>query len=172
MRGLRQFLILLAIGLACIWMQATLLRSVLPDACVPNLMLVMAVYLGFYRVSVRGAFEVFLIGVLLDMAAGSLLGPWAAGFIVVFAVLALLARQMFIDSYLAIFVATLFAYFTAKGVYVVLVYEFRPGGLVGFLSLDTVLQGLVTAVVAPWVFKVFRRVLQRSERGFPSGVSV
>ena len=154
---LRGFMVLL-IGLTLIFFQGTIMHALLPAAVTPNLLIVLVVFLAFYEATVFGTVLVFVLGVILDMYSSSLLvGPWAAAFVTVFGVLALLSQRIFVESFWAAVLSGLLASLLSDLVYLLVVFEFHPTGT-QFVSI-AFLSAVATAIVAPPLFFMLRWIL-------------
>lgn len=149
----RTFITVFCFGLIAVLVQGAILRPFLPSFLVPNLALIAIVYLGLREVHVVGALLAFLLGIQFDLFSATLLGPWAGAFMVVFALLASLSQRMFIESSVTIVVASLISSLIANGVYVTLLYQFRP--VEPALVSVSFAEALVTALISPVVFKFF-----------------
>lgn len=159
----RRFLLFLAIGFVAIFIQGTVIREFAPNAVVPNFLLGMVVFLGFFEATVRGASLAFLLGLQLDFASGVLVGPWAGAFIVSFGILASLSQRIFVESPLASVVAVFASSLVSNIVYFVLVYEFHPS--VTEVAPFSLVEACLNAVCAPLVFAVLRGVSAGGGRG-------
>ena len=62
----RRSVLVLILGLIAIFIQGTVLREVGPSWVVPNLLVILVVFLGFFEASFRGATLAFLLGLELD----------------------------------------------------------------------------------------------------------
>ena len=163
----RRSLLVIILGLIAIFVQGTVLRAIGPAWVVPNLLVIIVVFLGFYESSVRGATLAFLLGLELDFANGLLVGPWAGAFVVSFGILASLSQRIFVESPLAAVIATFACSIVSAVVYFTLVYEFHPA--VTIIVPFSVAEATLNALLAPVVFGVLRTVLLRQARGGSSG---
>ncbi|NLF25230.1 MAG: rod shape-determining protein MreD [Deltaproteobacteria bacterium] len=169
---MRKGILVLLLGLLALLIPGTLIKSVNPALIVPNFLLILLVFLAFYRGEPGDAVLAFLLGLEQDLGSLNLLGPWAGAYIVVFGVLALLSRRIFIESRLVIFVtvyaATLAADFLYLGM-LALVYEAE---VVSSASLSTALwEGFLSALFAPLLFPLLRRWLVGDRREKQSRLS-
>lgn len=145
----------LFVGLVLIFLQGTILHSLLPAAAAPNLLLALVVFLAFYEPTVLGAVVVFILGVLLDMYSSPLLvGPWAAAYVTVFAAVALLSQRLFVESPWAAAISVLVASVASDLIYLLLVMEFQQTGS-HFISVAFV-GAIVTAILSPALFALYR----------------
>jgi len=163
MGGWRKYIFFLMLGLLAIFLQGTVLRSLLPSAAViPNFLVVLVIFLAFYETSVQGVWLAFLLGLELDLYGGVLLGPWAGAFAVTFCVFALLSQRIFVESgvaaFLVVFVASLFGHL----IYLVMTFEFQMVRS-GFISISLT-EALLNGLVALPVLVLLRRLFRRKER--------
>lgn len=146
----------IAVILAALFLQSTALKFLLPYHLVPNFCLIFLVFLAFYEVSVIGAVLSFIIGIVFDVSAGVLLGPWSAAFTASYCVLILLSRRIFVDSFpaamLVVFISALFS----TAIYTGLLYQFQPAT---FDVYELLTEAAVTAAVSPFVLGFFQRLL-------------
>lgn len=163
MLNARRSLLVVILGLIAIFMQGTVFRVIGSDWVVPNLLIIIVVFLGFYEASVRGATLAFLLGLELDFANGLLVGPWAGAFVVSFGILAGLSQRIFVESPLAAVIAVFGCSIVGHIVYFTLVYEFHPA--VTIVVPFSVAEAVLNAVLAPFVFGILRAVLLPRTRG-------
>lgn len=163
----RRILFTLVLGLILIVLQATLLKSILPHFLVPNLLIILVVFLAFFDGTPLGAGLSFLLGLELDIYNGILLGPWAGSYVVVYGVLAFLSQRIFVETALAAFVVVLFSSLLANLVYVVLTFDFRPVG--HSILLPLLLEAALSGVIAPAGLALLRRLLVKRGRGSGAG---
>jgi rod shape-determining protein MreD len=152
-------------GLGAILLQTTVGALGTPViGIVPNLVLVLAVYLGLRHHGVGGAVGAFLLGYLLDTFSGTLLGVHAAACIAAYVVAYLIARTLWtqdgLPAMIVVFLAAIVYTLVAHGV-VVLADHAWPGWLV--VARRAVAQAIVATALTPWVFRVVhweRRLLR------------
>lgn len=160
----QRMLVVLLMGLAAIALQGTLLKSLLPEYLMPNLILIIVVFLGLHEVSIFGLLLVFALGLLLDLSSGVLLGPWSGAFVVVFLLLALLAQHIFLDSLLTIVLGVFFASLVSDVIYLILIYKFQPA--TQQVASSSLLGALTTVLAGPPLFGALRRLIpDRSHSG-------
>lgn len=127
----------------------------LPEAAVPQLLVVVVVSLAFSEVNAFGSVMAFVLGLLLDFSSAVLIGPWAGSFVIVFGALALLSNRLFIESGVAAMVisglavvATNLLYSVLGTEYPIMTWEY-PQRIIG--------QAVVTALCAPVLLGVLSR---------------
>lgn len=156
----RKILLTIALAVIGVFIQGTLLGSILPAAFVPNIVLTLALFFPFYEVSALGAALAFLVGLILDIYSATMLGPWAGTASVLFGFLTLLSRGVFIESYLAAFVSVFVATILGNVLYLVLVNQFGPSSS-DIFSWKLLLNSVVTAAIAPFVFYVCKGLYKK-----------
>ncbi len=162
---MRMTVVLALAAVVSMLLQTTVAGIVAPlTEVVPNLVLVLAVYLGLRHHGVGGVVGAFLLGYFLDTFSGTLLGVNAAACTAAYVVAYLIARTLWTEdglpAMMVVFLATLVHTVVAHGV-VVLVDRAWPGWTV------VIRHGLVQATLAtlltPWIFRGLaweRRVLR------------
>ena len=144
----------LAGGLALL-LQTTLLHSLTGGRAIPDLILILCVYLGLYEHSVGGVATAFLLGYLLDAFSGSLVGLNAFAMTIVYTVVYLFARRLWMDNTFSSIAMVFLATFL-KGAAVL-------AALAIYLSIDRLTVGaaqilfaeaLLAAVLTPPVFSL------------------
>jgi rod shape-determining protein MreD len=90
----RSFAALAAAAVVAMVLQTTVLASLPALPVVPNLLLVLAVYLGVQHPSPSGALGAFVLGYFLDTFSGTLIGLHAFALTAVYACAHLIARRL------------------------------------------------------------------------------
>lgn len=142
---------------AGLFFQGSVISSTLPQAILPDILVVLQVYISLKHRNVRGLFGVYLLGLLADMATGVYLGPNAAAAILIFATAGLLANRVYAERIFAmvfisficsilksITIASLLMYYTN--------YEFV---LMPFVRL-VLFEAFATAFCAPIVIRILQ----------------
>jgi rod shape-determining protein MreD len=154
----------LFIGVVALAVQGSARHLGLPEAAVPQLLVVVVVSLAFSEVNAFGGVMAFVLGLLLDFSSAVLVGPWAGAFVVVFGALALLSHRLFIESGVVAMVISGFAVIAANLLFSVLGAEYPiitweyPQRIIG--------QAVVTALCAPVLLSVISRRSRKSARLF------
>ncbi len=162
MSDVRWILVVVLYSLIAFFLQGTLLQIFLPIYLIPHFSLLLVVFLAFYEVSSRGAFLTFLCGLLVDIAAGGVIGPSAAAMLIVYGVLAVISDRIFVESGLASFTVTFASVVLYQLAYLALVTSLRPSLYdTLFVALG---QGFVTGLLAPKFFYFFLRKLKFASR--------
>jgi rod shape-determining protein MreD len=133
--------------------------AVLPAAALgratPDLLLIMCVYLGLHQHSVGGAVGAFLLGYLQDAFSGSVIGLNSFGMCLVFTVVYLTSRRLWVDNTISKFVVVFLAAVLKTVALLVLAALFMSverwqHAVVGYLLIEAVLA----AMLSPAVFAV------------------
>ena len=155
---MRLFLLFFLVGIFLLLLQTTLLHLLPIGPVVPDLILVLCVYLGLYHPSVGGALGSFLLGYSIDIVSSPILGLNAFAMSLVFLSVYFSSRSIWIQNPIVTSLVVLLAALV-KGTAVVLVSAV-------FLSVEgfwigaaryIIMEALVAAVLAPLVFALLRR---------------
>lgn len=140
-------------------MALILQTSVLPWASVgratPDLLLIMCVYLGLHQHSVGGALGAFFLGYLQDTFSGSVIGLNAFGMCLVFTIVYLTSRRLWVDNAISKVVVVFFASLLKTMAILALIALFMSveglwSRMLGYLFIE----GALAAVLSPAVFAV------------------
>ena len=151
-------IVLAGAALLAMLLQTTVAAALTPlTVVVPNLVLVLVVYLGLRHHGVAGVAGAFLLGFFLYTFSGTLLGVLAAACTAAYVVAYLIARTLWTEDGLAammvVFLAALVHTVVAHGV-VVLVDHAWPGWTV--VARRGLVQAVFAAALAPWMFRLVR----------------
>ena len=155
---MRLFLLFFLVGIFLLLLQTTLLHLLPIGPVIPDLILVLCVYLGLYHPSVGAALGSFLLGYSIDIVSSPILGLNAFAMSLVFLSVYFSSRSIWIQNPIVTSLVVLLAALV-KGAAVVLVSAV-------FLSVEgfwigaaryIIMEALVAAVLAPLVFFLLRR---------------
>lgn len=155
---MRLFLFYFFVGICILLLQSTLLHLLPFGPVVPDLALVLCVYLGLYHPTIGAAVGCFLLGYSIDVMSSRLLGVNAFAMTLVFLAVYCSSRAIWLQNPLVSSLVVLLAA-VIKGAALVLVWAI-------FLSLDgfwigaaryIMSEALLAAVLAPLVFALLRR---------------
>lgn len=127
-------------GMLVLLLQTTLLHGLSGGRIIPDLVLILCVYLGLYEHNIGGATGAFLLGYLLDSFSGSLVGLHAFAMTTVYLVVYLVSRRLWMDNTLS-GVAMVFLGSLLKGVAIVV-------ALAAYLSIDRMSFGVAQTLFA------------------------
>jgi rod shape-determining protein MreD len=160
MRAFLGMSLLAALGLL---LQTTILHG-LHLGAVPDLLLILCVHLGLYRHTVGGAIAAFVLGYLEDSVSGGATGMNAAGMCLVFSVVYLTSRRLWVDNVLSgvvlVFLAS--AVKTLGVLALAALFESLDGSW-GAIGRTVFLQAVLTAAVAPPILAILRRLHSEQE---------
>ncbi len=156
--SMRLFLLYFLVGIFFLLLQSTLLHLLPLGPVVPDLVLVLCVYLGLHHPTVGAAVGSFLLGYSVDVMSSRLLGLNAFAMTLVFLAVYFSSRAIWLQNPLvSSFIVLLAA--LVKGAALVLVWAV-------FLSLDRfwlgaaryiISEALLAAALAPLLFALLRR---------------
>jgi rod shape-determining protein MreD len=163
MRG-RPPLVFAAIAVAALLLQTTVLPLAAIGRATPDLLLIMCVYLGLHQHTVGGAIGAFSLGYLQDAFSGSVAGLNAFGMCLVFTMVYLTSRRLWVDNTVSkvavVFLASVLK--TMAILALVAVFMSAEGLWRTMLSYLPIEAGLA-AVFSPVVFAVLARTQQLQE---------
>lgn len=150
---MRSALVIALVACIGLLLQSTLFHELRLGAMVPDVLLVLCVYLGLNQQSVAGVFGAFTLGYVQDAASGSPAGLNACGMLVVFVIVYLTCRRLWVDNVVSkvvlVFLASLIK---AAVVALLLAALVSSRGDWSQLSGNLALQAFLSAVAAPAVF--------------------
>ena len=155
---MRSSLLFLTVGMLSLLLQTTFLHLLPLGPIVPDLILVLCVYWGLYYPSVAAVLGSFALGYSVDVVSSPILGLNAFAMSLVFLAVYLSSRSIWLHnpmvSAIVVFLASLI-----KGAAFVLVWAV-------FLSMEgiwigaaryIIMEALIAAILAPFVFALLRR---------------
>jgi rod shape-determining protein MreD len=148
-------LLLFAVGLLMVLLQTTFLHFF---PLVPDLILVLCVYWGLHHPTVGAVLASFVLGYSVDVVSSPILGINAFAMSLVFLAVYLSSRSIWLHNHLVSAIVVLLASLV-KGVALVLVsaiFLSTEGFWMGAFRY-ILLEALVAAVLAPFVFALLRR---------------
>lgn len=148
---MRSTALILSFGTGAILVQTTLLRLTPVGAVIPDLVLVLSVYLGLHYQRVGGVLGAFVLGYMLDTFSGTDLGVNAFAMTVVFLFVYLLSRRLWIEGSLPNILVVL-AGAVVKTLTIMVLVAVSSGPLLAATVRNDILGGVVSAVLAPMVF--------------------
>lgn len=148
---MRSTALILSFGTGAILVQTTLLRLTPVGAVIPDLVLVLSVYLGLHYQRVGGVLGAFVLGYMLDTFSGTDLGVNAFAMTVVFLFVYLLSRRLWIEGSLPNILVVL-AGAVVKTLTIMVLVSVSSGPLLAATVRNDILGGVVSAVMAPMVF--------------------
>ena len=155
---MKLFLLFFLVGIFLVVLQTTFLHLLPIGPVVPDLILVLCVYLGLYHPSVGAALGSFLLGYSIDIVSSPILGFNAFAMSLVYLAVYLCSRSIWLHHPIVSSVVVLLAALV-KGAAMVVIWAI-------FLSVDgfwvgaaryMLWEALLAALLAPLVFALLRR---------------
>jgi rod shape-determining protein MreD len=148
----RSFAALAATAIVAMVLQTTVFPSIPALPVAPNLMLVLAVYLGVFHRNMGGAIGAFLLGYFLDAFSGDRLGVNAFAFTLVFAGVQLVAKSIWVQGSVPVMVVV-FVAGCLRGLVMLAIVTLAGGApLWHHVLWYTVVESMAAALTAPAVF--------------------
>jgi len=148
----RSFAALAATAIVAMVLQTTVFPSIPALPVAPDLMLVLAVYLGVFHRNLGGALGAFLLGYFMDAFSGVRLGVNAFAFTLVFAGVQLVARSIWVQGSVPV-MAVVFVAGAVRGLVMMAILTLAGGTPLWHDVLwYTVIEPIAAALVAPAVF--------------------
>jgi rod shape-determining protein MreD len=151
-------LLFFAVGMLLVLLQTTFLHLLPLGPVVPDLILVLCVYWGLYYPNVAAVLGSFALGYSVDVVSSPILGLNAFAMSLVFLIVYLSSRSIWLHnpliSAIVVFLASL-----VKGAALVLVWAvfLSMEGLWTGAARYIIMEALVAAFLAPFVFALLRR---------------
>ena len=141
-----------AIGLV---LQSTALHAIPGGAAVPDILLILCVYLGLHRHSVSGALGAFVLGYVQDSFTGTAVGLNAAAMCLVYLTIYLTSRRLWVDNLISkVVVVFLAAVIKIVAVTVLSMTFISWPALSRTMVSMLALQALLTAACGPLVLRL------------------
>jgi rod shape-determining protein MreD len=164
---MRTFLIFFAAAVAALLLQTTVWHWLPLGGAIPDLLLIICVYLGLHQHSVGGALGAFLLGYAQDSFSGSAVGLNAFAMSLVFTLVYLTSRRLWVDNTVSKVVLVFLASVIKTLVVVLLLAIFlSTDGVWTTLTRHLAIESTVVALLSPLVFSLLahtRRVAEAEE---------
>lgn len=158
---MRAAVLLTMIAVAALLLQTTVLPLAALGRATPDLLLIICVYLGLHQHSVAGAFGAFLLGYLQDTCSGSVVGLNAFAMCLVFSLVYLTSRRLWVDNAVSKVVLVFLASVLKTAVVLLLIAYFLPAATVWrTVASYLLLEAALAAVLSPAMFTVLARTQQ------------
>lgn len=147
---IRYLIAVIVLTVAAIVLQGTIVRVFLPNGPVPNISLIVVVFLASNSFSPRGVSYAFLTGLLYDLfAARSVIGPYAVASIIAYCVVAILSQRLYMRSLGALILMVIVASITSHIAYALLLTQFiNTGSLLSHIATFSLFETFFTALIA------------------------
>jgi rod shape-determining protein MreD len=155
---MRLFLLYFVVGIFLILLQSTLLHVLPFSPVVPDLVLVLCVYLGLHHPTVGAALGSFVLGYSIDVVSSRLLGLNAFAMTLVFLAVYFSSRSIWLHHPVVSSLIVLFAALV-KGAALALLWTvfLNAEGFWFGAARTIILEALTAAALAPVVFALLRR---------------
>ena len=160
MKGLALGLLSLVMvaAVAALLLQTTLFHLLPLGSMIPDVILVLCVYLGLHQHSLVGTVGAFLLGYFTDSFAGNVVGLHAFAMSLVFAIVYLVSRRLWMDNWVSnvamVFVASALKTLTIAALLAFVLAEAYPWG---HLFSALWFEAATAAVMAPFIFSLLDR---------------
>ncbi len=145
-------------ALAALLVQTTVLPQALFGRSSPDLLLILCVYLALRRHSVGGALGAFGLGYLQDTFSGSTVGLNAFGMSVVFLLIYMTSRRLWVDNVVSQVAVVFLASVVKTSTILALVAVFVSVDGLGRTILSYLLtEALLASILSPAVFAILAR---------------
>lgn len=160
-RSVVVFLVACVVGLI---IQATFAHTIAPFAIAPDIVVILAVFLGLRYQNWLGAAGAFCLGVLGDFASAQFVGPVAGGSLVAFVVAVIVSRKVYAENPVAIVLLTFLCSVADSVYYMIIVGSYVELELVWLSTARGVaIEALITSIIAPAVISALEWGTQRTK---------
>lgn len=155
---MRAIALFIVIALLAVVVQTTVLPIARLGRETPDLLLIICVYLGLHQHSMFGAFGAFLLGYLQDAFSGGVIGLNAFGMCLVFTVVYVTSRRLWVDNAISKVVVVFMALMVKTAAILALVAVFMSvEGLWRTILSYLLIDATLAAIISPAVFAVLSR---------------
>jgi rod shape-determining protein MreD len=150
-----------AIAVIALLLQTTVLPHISVGRATPDLLLIMCVYLGLHQHSVAGAVGAFFLGYLQDTFSGSLVGLNAFGMCLIFTVVYLTSRRLWVDNAISkIVVVFIASVLKTISVLTLIVLFISAEGVWQTMLAYLLIEAVLAALLSPPVFALLAHTQQ------------
>jgi rod shape-determining protein MreD len=155
---MRTFLLYFSATIAALLVQSTVWHWLPLGGAIPDLLLILCVYLGLHQHTVGGALGAFFLGYAQDSFSGSAVGLNAFAMSLVFTVVYLTSRSLWVDNAVSKVVLVFLASVIKTLVIVALIAIFlSTDGLWTTVSRHVVIEATIAAALSPAIFAALAR---------------
>lgn len=163
MRG-RPAILFGVIAVTALLLQTTLLPLAAVGRATPDLLLIICVYLGLHQHTVGGALGAFVLGYLQDTFSGSVAGLNAFAMCLVFTVVYLTSRRLWVDNAVSKVAVVFLASLLKTAAILALVALFMSAdGLWRTILSYLLIEAVLAAVLSPAVFALLAQTQRLQE---------
>lgn len=158
---MRPAVLFTAIAMVALLLQTTLLPLAAIGRATPDLLLIMCVYLGLHQHSVGGAVGAFFLGYLQDAFSGSVAGLNAFGMCLVFTLVYLTSRRLWVDNAISkVVVVFLASVLKTTAVFALVAAFMSIDGLWHTMLSYLFIEAILAAILSPAVFAILAQTQQ------------
>src|ERR1035437_4694562 len=155
---MRAGLLFALFAIAALLLQTTLLPLASIGRATPDLLLIMCGYLGLHQHTMGGAVRAFFLGYLQDTFSGSVLGLNAFGMCLVFTIVYLTSRRLWVDNAISKVVVVFLASVLKTLAILALVALFMSvEGLSNSVLRYLFIEAMLGAILSPAIFAILAR---------------
>jgi len=153
--GMGLLVLVMIAAVVGVLLQTTVVHLLPLGPIMPDLVVILCVYLALHEHTVAGALGAFLLGYFVDNFSGNVLGLHAFSMSLIFVLVYLLARQLWMDNVVAN-VAVVFAASLVKALSVALLLAFYLSADYpwGHLFSTVWFEAAIAAMFTPFVFSI------------------
>ena len=155
MNIIKKFLLIIILALVILFLQGGILKPLLPNILMPNLFLIIVIYLSFYETNVLGLIFSFVLGLLYDISTSTLLGPYAASFVTIYSFFAIFSGRIFIDTTISLIIITAISSIICDIIYMILIFTFLPDK--NNISFEILFGSISTAIISPIMIYILKK---------------
>ena len=152
----KRILIILILAFAILFLQGAILKPLLPSFCIPNIFLIIVIYLSFYETNILGLILSFILGLLYDISSSTFLGPWAASYVTIYTIFAIFSGRVFIDTTISLLIITAISSVICDLIHIILIFTFISH--IDNMTLSVLIGGFTTAICSPLVVYILKKL--------------
>lgn len=167
---LRVSLLFLLVCIMGLFIEAAVVHASFPHAIAPDFTLVLVVILALYYQTVTGVLGAFFLGLLSDFASGQFVGPNAAGSVIVFCLVGMIASRVYAERSIAVLLITFICSLMKSATFIMMQILYVDNAFAQIFRLEigklVLWEALLSALVAPIVLRllVWSRQLSHHSR--------
>lgn len=154
---MRSIALFTLIALLAVVLQTSVLPVMRVGRETPDLLLIICVYLGLHQHTMFGALGAFLLGYLQDAFSGGVIGLNAFGMCLVFTVVYLTSRRLWVDNAISKIVVVFLASMVKTAAILGLVAVFMSVELWRPILSSLLFDATLAAILSPAVFAILSR---------------
>lgn len=149
------------VGFILIFFQQTIFSNFLSLKVVPNLMLILCIYLTLIVPNSIVNFLVFALGLFVDSNIGLLLGPTSFSLLILYIVLTKLSQRIVLSSFISVIIVSFCASIFFSLIYLSILSQFVP--TFDHSYFQVFLEAIVTGFLSPILFLILSIVIGKQK---------